>query len=171
MRSIRTALLLVLGLAALGCGPVLLPEDARVRETIGLQHTLLWSRGDVGLVDELFTEDVVAVFPGPTVVEGREALKAFVQDHRAAFPDWTESVESIVIEGDRAASRWTSTGTHEGRFMGIPATGRRVEIDEAAFYRLRDGRIAEYHAFPDTMALRAQLTAPEAGAAPDEDPS
>lgn len=158
MSALRPFLLLPLLLTALGCGPVLLPEDARVRETIALQHAGVWSEGDLELVDTLFTADVLVRLPGGEEIEGRAALKDFVVAHRSAFPDWSETVDTVIVEGDRAASRWTSTGTHEGEFMGIPATGRRVEIREAAIFRLRDGRIAEYHAFPDVPALLAQLS-------------
>ena len=79
-------------------------------------------------------------------------------NHRAAFPDWTETVGTLIVEGDRAATRWTSTGTHEGAFNGLTATGRRIEITEAAVFHLENGRIARYHAYPDVPALMAQLT-------------
>lgn len=155
--SVTVALLACLLLTG-ACGPVLLPEDARVREVIGLQHAKLWSEGEVALVDELYTADFVGHFPGATRIEGRDALKAFVREHRAAFPDWQESVQMLVVEGDRAASRFVGTGTQRGDFMGVPATGRSVSINQGAWFRMRDGRIAEQWVFVDVGALIRQLS-------------
>lgn len=159
-------LLACLGLTG-ACGPVLLPEDARVREVIGLQHARVWSAGDVALVDELYTEDFVGHFPGATRIEGRDALKTFILEHREAFPDWRESVQMLIVEGDRAASRFVSTGTHEGEFMGVPASGRSVRLDEAAWFRMRDGRIAEQWAFVDVSSMAQQLSGSTALTTPD----
>lgn len=149
-------LLVLLALLVGACGPVLLPEDARIRQVVGEQHADVWSKGDVELIDQLYTEDYVGHFPG-TRVEGRAALKAFVLAHRQAFPDWTETVQSVLVDGEQAATRFVSTGTQRGEFMGIPATGRSVRIEEASLLRFENGRIAEQWAFPDVTALTAQL--------------
>jgi steroid delta-isomerase-like uncharacterized protein len=96
-----------------------------------------------------------------------EGLKAFNRSFRTAFPDWTSTVEEIVSEGDRVAERWTGRGTHLGDFRGIPPTGRRVEVPGVVFYRMRDGKIAEFRGSFDGLRMLQQLGAlpPAASAA------
>jgi steroid delta-isomerase-like uncharacterized protein len=157
----RLVLSLLLAATAASCGPVV-PEDARAREVVGRQHREIWSAGDFSGLEELYAPDYVGHFPG-TRVEGREALRAFVTAHRDAFPDWTETVEDLIVEGNRVATRFTSTGTQRGAFLGVPATGRRVEIGEASVFHLEGGRIVEQWAYPDVSALQQQLSAAGAG--------
>jgi predicted ester cyclase len=67
-----------------------------------------------------------------------DGLRAVV----AAFPDYRWTVEEVVAEEGRIAARLTGRGTHLGPFRGVPPTGRVVETQELAMYRVADGRIA-----------------------------
>ena len=53
-------------------------------------------------------------------------LKSEVTSHRTAFPDWSEKVDDIIAEGDRAVIRFTSSGTQRGEFAGIAPHGEKV---------------------------------------------
>ena len=77
--------------------------------------------GDLALADVLIAPDYVDHRGGPP---GRDGFKLGLQMIRAAFPDWSSTPEDMVVEGDKVAARWTVRGTHQGDFMGIPATGR-----------------------------------------------
>jgi predicted ester cyclase len=48
---------------------------------------------------------------------------------RAAFPDWRSTVHDVIAEDAKVVERFTTWGTHEGEFMSIPGSGRRVEMD------------------------------------------
>jgi predicted ester cyclase len=89
-----------------------------------------------------------------------QGLKSEVASHRAAFPDWNEKVDDIVVEGGRVVIRFTPSGTQRGEFAGIAPNGRKVTIHEAAIYRMADGKIVEQWGFPDSQSLMQQLTAP-----------
>ena len=80
-----------------------------------------------------------------------------VARQRTAFPDWTETIEDIIAEGDKVVTRFTSRGTHKGKFMGVPPTGKKVKITEVAVFRIADGKITEQWGFPDLQGLRQQL--------------
>lgn len=117
------------------------------------------NQGKLELVDELVTPDyalTVVGFPGPM---DREGHKGMVAGLRAAFPDWEETVEELVGDGDRVVARVFGRGTHRGEFMGIPATGRTVELVSVNVDRIIDGRIAERWLLPDTLGLLRQLGA------------
>jgi steroid delta-isomerase-like uncharacterized protein len=115
-----------------------------------------WSRGNLSVVDELMTRDAVIHEP---VAGTPEDLKPVATMIRSAFPDWHSTVEEIVVEGDRVAERWTGRGTHQGEFQGIPPTGKRVAVPGVVFYRISDGKIAEFRGQFDRMSLMEQLGA------------
>lgn len=75
-----------------------------------------------------------------------------------AFPDLHSSIDEMVGEGDTVALHATSTGTHDGEWMGIPATGRHIAFEYAEFYRVADGKVVEYWCLPDMRGLMRQLT-------------
>lgn len=92
--------------------------------------------------------------------KGVEGIKREVRGHRLSFPDWEETVDDIIAEGDRVVIRFHSTGTHRGAFAGIAPTGRKVAIREIAIYRLAHGKIVEQWGMPDLHGLLTQLQSP-----------
>ena len=82
----------------------------------------------------------------------------------AGFPDFAATEEFSLCEGDLVASRLTYTGTHDGEFMGVPATGESVEVTGTAINRLEDGRIVENWPEMDFPGLLEQMGAVDAPA-------
>jgi predicted ester cyclase len=101
--------------------------------------------GKLDLLEELFAPELV----GPV----RQADTSF----RAAFPDWREEIVDLVAEGDKVAARFRCSGTFQGEFMGAAPNGRRQEVDEVYFLRVRDGRIVEYWGLEDNLTRLRQL--------------
>jgi predicted ester cyclase len=75
----------------------------------------------------------------------------------AAFPDNRHEVEEVIAEADTVVLRCTLTGTHEGPFMGIPPTGRKMEVTEIHIYRLVDGKAVEHRVGRDDLGAMRQL--------------
>ncbi len=67
------------------------------------------------------------------------------------------TVDDVVIEGDRAAIRWHSSGSQQNPFLGIPATKRTVAVSGATFSRFDGDRIAEEFVTWDPRALLTAL--------------
>ena len=63
----------------------------------------------------------------------------------------------VYVEGDRIVERWISRGTHEGDFMGIPATHRSVTVEGMDISRFADGKLVEHWTQMDAMAMMQQL--------------
>ncbi|MFP9190067.1 ester cyclase [Natronosalvus vescus] len=129
-------------------------------------HLLLrevWNRGDLALIDELVTEDHIHHDPLlPEPLEGREALKGWVETVREGTPDLTKTVHETYVDGDAVIVTYTTTGTHEGEIMGIAPTGRSLEVDGVYVHHLEDSRITETLDTWDAFGLFAQLgTFPE----------
>jgi steroid delta-isomerase-like uncharacterized protein len=124
------------------------------------------SNGELDRLPELCSEDVVDHEAPPGGPAGIEGVKVFVQMFRTGFPDLRATVEDMVSEGDRAAARVRFTGTHEGEFMGVPATGNRIDIETIDIIRVADGKCVEHWGVTDNMGLMQQI-----GAIPQEAPA
>lgn len=79
---------------------------------------------------------------------------------RVAFPDADVALEDILAEGDRVAYRLTIRGTHQGSFLGVPATGRRVMVSFFAIVRVENGKLAEERGGLGQVDLCRQLREP-----------
>ncbi len=87
----------------------------------------------------------------------REGHEQFAKAFYAAFPDLYHTVDQVIANDDGVAVRFTLRGTHKGEFMGIPATGRQVEVSATAMMRVVDGRVAEVDGIFDQIGLMRQL--------------
>ena len=92
---------------------------------------------------------------------GREGLKQLFTMGLTAFPDWHESIEDIIAEGDKVWVRLTYTGTHRGEFMGLPPTGKKITSKAVDIYRVVNGKLAEYWNVTDNVSIFKQIGALE----------
>jgi predicted ester cyclase len=90
-------------------------------------------------------------------VHGPEGLKQLFTMLRTAFPDWSETIEDLMAEEDRVVFRVTGQGTHQGEFMGIPATGKPVTRPGIDIVRNVDGKLVEHWANIDQLGMMQQL--------------
>jgi steroid delta-isomerase-like uncharacterized protein len=117
------------------------------------------NRGDEDVIDEICAPNFVDHDPLPGTGPDRDGIHQFVKQVRSAFPDLETTVDDIVAEGDEIAVRSTFRGTHEGDFMGIPATGKKVEVANYDFVRLENDQAVEHWGTIDSAALMEQLGA------------
>jgi steroid delta-isomerase-like uncharacterized protein len=115
--------------------------------------------GDIDLADEIVAEDVA--FYGPDywgeAIHGRDGFKGFVAYLRSAFPDLRFELADEVSDEERVATRFVLRMTHQGEWLGIPATGRALTLPGMDLFRIVDGQIAEVRVFYDTLGLMQQL--------------
>jgi steroid delta-isomerase-like uncharacterized protein len=115
------------------------------------------SEGNLDVMDELCKPDYVEHDPFPGTSADLAGLKDGIKQVRAAFPDIQATADDIVVEGDRVAVRSTMRGTHEGDFMGIPASGKKIEVSNYDFVRMEGDQAAEHWGVIDTPALMEQI--------------
>lgn len=112
--------------------------------------------GNVAVVDELAHPGYT--YRNPTEeLRGAEAVKSLFAAYRSGFPDFHVRVDERVADDDRIAQAFTITGTHRGEFMGIPATGKAIEVHGVVISRFADGKIIEEWEVIDQLTLLQQL--------------
>jgi len=92
-------------------------------------------------------------------MHGADVWRQGVDVIKRGFPDLHARIDDVVAAGDRVAVRLTLRGTHQGEYLGIPATGHAVEYVSHGFYRIVGGMIAEEWICSDLATLHGQLTA------------
>lgn len=118
-----------------------------------------FNQGDIGACVALLRPDFVMNMAGLPTRHGPDVWRQGAQVIRAGFPDLHARIDDVVAADDRVALRLTFRGTHQGEFLGLPATGRTIEYVSHEFYRIADGLFAEEWICSDTATLQAQLTA------------
>jgi predicted ester cyclase len=77
------------------------------------------------------------------VIRGTEAWKNFVREFHQAFPDFHDTIEDQVAEGDKVVTRFTSQGTQAGEFMGVPPTGKHGRWTGIVIHRIADDKMCQ----------------------------
>ena len=78
----------------------------------------------------------------------------------AVFPDWHIDLLDLLAEGDSVVARMPWTGTQQGPLLDLPATGRRVEVDEMILFQLRDRVVVQAWEVWDEATMRRQRPGP-----------
>ena len=125
------------------------------------RYVELYNAGELDACMELYAVDAVQRMPDGTF-EGRTAIRERLAADLAAFPDIRYTVGSFVDQGDAFADEFTVVGTHTGPLrlpegIGLPATGKRVEIRGMELVQVRDGKIVVDNLYYDTTAILVQL--------------
>ena len=117
----------------------------------------VFNKGNLEAVDDLHAANFAYHGPGGVELKGRAEAKEYVRAFRAAFPDVCVTVENMVAEGDYVAHRARFTGTHRGDWMGIPPTGKRVDVTLNVLSRFVGGKEAEAWEELDMLSFMQQL--------------
>lgn len=115
--------------------------------------------GDLQQLHEIFALDVVDHDPAPGQKGGPEGYIEFFTTLRTAFPDAQLQVDQIVADDDHVALAYRLTGTHQGDFQGVAATGKRIEARGLQIGRFVDGKIVERWGSTDELGIMTQLGA------------
>jgi steroid delta-isomerase-like uncharacterized protein len=137
---------------------VAVSHQSELNKALARAEFEVWSSGDLEGLDSLVAPDVVHHDPyDPHAADGLEGLKRSIAMNRDAFPDLELTIEDQVAEGDRVATRWTATMTHEGQLGGMAATGRRVTLTGITIERFENGKVVEAWRSMDMLGLRQSI--------------
>jgi steroid delta-isomerase-like uncharacterized protein len=118
----------------------------------------LISEGDIDGFGALVADDFVEHEEAPGLPATKEGVLTLFHGYRAAFPDLRMTVEDVIAQGDKSVARVTTTGTQTGEWMGMPASGKKVEVHLIDIMRFDDeGRICEHWGVMDMLSMLQQL--------------
>ena len=117
----------------------------------------VWNKGNLDFIDKNFSSDFVThgTFLGqPT---NRDRVKSVISTIRNAIPDLHITIEDMLAEGDKVASRWVLKGTHKGDLMGAKPTGNKISVSQTVVFRVKDGKVVEHWANRDDLGFLQQI--------------
>lgn len=124
------------------------------------------NEGDIEGFAALLADDFVEHEETPGFPPTKEGVLEFFRMYRAAFPDLRMDAEDVLASGDKTVARVRATGTHRGELMGIPPTGKRVDVELIDIMQFDDaGSVSEHWGIIDTMSMMQQLGVVPAGQA------
>jgi steroid delta-isomerase-like uncharacterized protein len=127
--------------------------------TIRRMYDLL-SAGDIDGFGDLIADDFVEHEETPGLEPTKEGVKQFFHMYRAAFPDLRMEPQDVLASGDKVVARARATGTNQGEFMGMPATGKSVDVQLIDIIRFGDDGLAREHwGVFDALGMMQQLGA------------
>jgi len=120
---------------------------------------------DLAVVDDIAAPDMLLKYSLHEPRRGRDDIKAFMTDFRAAFPDLSfGATADLIAEGDYVVGQWEGGGTHTGPAFSdflvgsLPAaTGRTMRFTGTTVLKVIDGRIVEEIGLDDGVAALTQL--------------
>lgn len=115
-----------------------------------------YNSGNAHVIRELVTPDHVSHLPTGDHY-GPEGVRIDILCFRTAFPDLRIEIDEVIEAPERVVYRFTARGTHEGPFMGVPASGRRVEVQGIGIDRVINGKTVERWIQYDSAGLLQQL--------------
>jgi steroid delta-isomerase-like uncharacterized protein len=140
----------------------------RNKQTVRSAIEIVWNREDCSGIERYAIPDLLVYAPHrPEPYRGTDGLRELVGMVHGSFPDHRVEIRKLVAEGDTVAALLRWTGTNSGELMGLPPTGRSVDMEEMNFYRLApDGKIAELRALQNMASMMSQLGLGPAGPPP-----
>ena len=118
---------------------------------------VVMNAGHVERIREFLADTFVDHTPMAGQATGIDGVVQFVTTLRRAFPDFHETIECAVAQGDLVAVRVTGRGTHLGEYLGVGPTGRVITFAGMGMLRVVDGRETEHWGYPDVTGVLGQL--------------
>src|SRR5213593_2513024 len=133
---------------------------------VGRWFTEFWGNPwNPAVIDEIAAPDIRFEYSMHAPLRGRDAVKKFATEFRAAFPDlnfW--GTADLIAEGDYVVGQWEGGGTHTGPafrdfLMGSlpPATGRKMHFTGTTVLRIQSGKITQEIGLDDGVKALTQL--------------
>jgi steroid delta-isomerase-like uncharacterized protein len=135
-------------------------ESDFYRSLIDLWFNDVYSRGDPFVFQQITTPDFVARDAGGrAVAKSPDQFKKRLEEYRVAFTDAEWQIHDVLLDGDKAAVRYSGQVTYSGGYLDIPAQDQRVTEMGILVFRFRDGKICELWSAMNNLELVLELGA------------
>lgn len=123
------------------------------------QNTMLvQGKGDFELFDKIFADNYVDHTPQKGgFAADKEGTKSLYKALRQAFPDFHAEIHWQICDGDMVTTYKTYYGTHEGTFLNVAPTHKKIEFIAVDVMRVQNGKITDHWGVGDLLSLYKQL--------------
>ena len=138
-------------------------EDGQGARGLAEQFAATLSAHDIAAFAALFAEDYVnhqtsAAAPPPAPgVPPKHGTVAFFTGRLKGLPDLSVMIETMVASGDKVAASFVYSGTHQGVYLGVPPTGRKLRFTSCDIFAVKGGMIVEHWGMGDIAGTLAQM--------------
>lgn len=115
------------------------------------------NKGEIDKINEANFDTNITSIVSPENVAGIKGFKQYYQNYLTGFSDITFTLVDVFGQVDKIVKHWNFKGTHTGDFFGIPATGKKVDIDGVTLVRMKDGKIAQEQDFMNNLLFNQKL--------------
>ncbi len=136
-------------------------EEQKAKEELMIElcYTCIniWVSGNMSLVDEVYSPEIVRHVAGYEDVVGIEAYKEEMKSLHTIFPDMSYSIDEIFVKDDKVYYKYIFSGTNTGPYGDLPPTGKKVKVVVMEIDRIIDGKIVEEWIFYNQLEVMTQL--------------
>ncbi|MGH7449900.1 MAG: ester cyclase [bacterium] len=148
----------VVALCAISLGFTPAGDEEKNTAAVKRFYDEVMNKGNMKVIDELVADSFVEHYtPNPKTPANKAGLTQTMTMFRTAFPDLQVTVEDIIAKGDKVWAYTTMRGTNKGEFMGMPATGKKIEVKGVDIVRFANGKAIEHWGLNDDLTMMQQL--------------
>lgn len=127
-------------------------------EVVRQNTMIVQSKGNFELFDELFADNYIDHTPQKGGFSAdKEGTKSLYKALRQAFPDFHAIIHWQICDGDMVTTYKTYYGTHEGTFLNVEPTHKKIEFIAVDVMRVQNGKITDHWGVGDLISLYKQL--------------
>jgi steroid delta-isomerase-like uncharacterized protein len=114
-------------------------------------------RGNFDVFEEIFADDFVDHTTQPGTSPDKTGVRKLYTYLREAFPDFRAEIHWQLADGDRVTTYKTYHGTHEGTYLGVAPTHRKIQFETVDVMRVQDGKITDHWGVANLLSLMQQI--------------
>lgn len=132
------------------------PEEANKATVVKIMEA--FASANLEIINDLVSENYVEHFPDERFQStGKQNLIDACADYIKSFPDQSIEIKHITADNDIVMAFYTYRGTNTGDMMGMPATGKQVEVNATDVFKIEDGKAVEHWGVFDVAEFMTQL--------------
>lgn len=145
-------------LLLLSCNTSKLSVEAQNKKIVTQYFEEVWNKGKIDLLDSLLSEDYTNWTPSmPNMPKGPKGLKPIVLKTRKNFKDLHYEIKDMIVTKDKVVTRLVMSGIQTDTVLGIPPTGKKIEVNQINIEYIKHGKITEHWRITDQMKMMKQL--------------
>lgn len=154
----KAVIFIFIGILLFSCSASKINIEKENREIVRLYFEEVWNKGNVALLDSLLSEDYVNHTPSiQGMPKGPSGLKPIVLKTRKNFKDLHYEIKDMIVTENKVVARVIMTGIQTDTVMGIPPTGKRIEVNQINIEEIKNGKIINHWRITDQMKMMQQL--------------